>query len=280
MEIFLEQIRDLLNPSNDSLSLVIHDDDDNDIIDATTSNDTMSQPMRVQGLSEICCVHESEVLSLLLRGNAYRILSEQKKQTDLKVSHSIFNIHVEQKDMTTGHRTVSQLQLVDMAGSELLRAGVTSSGKRLFPSPTHGSDTEVAAHHHHPVMLRHQKEIIHRSQSALINVVRALTRTNSVYKGSSSTPSQQPIATSKKVPYRKSKLTRILKEAFGGNCHTKILVTATPASFNITESIESMKFAQMVRRIQNVPTVNVIRSPREYKLELEESKKRESELRK
>ena len=58
------------------------------------------------------------------------------------------------------------------------------------------------------------------------------------------------------VPYRDSKLTRILQEALGGNSKTSLLVAASPHLDNIEETISTLRFAERAKKIKNVVTAN------------------------
>ena len=96
---------------------------------------------------------------------------------------------------------------------------------------------------------------INLSLSALGNVIHALT-TNSEH-----------------IPYRDSKLTRILQESLGGNFKTSLIVTCSPHSYHFDETTSSLKFAQRVKHIKNKVKINI-------KLTYEELQKINSQLRK
>ena len=58
------------------------------------------------------------------------------------------------------------------------------------------------------------------------------------------------------VPYRESKLTRILSESLGGNSKTCLIVTASPHPFNDNETLSSLRFGARARNIKNKPKIN------------------------
>ena len=74
------------------------------------------------------------------------------------------------------------------------------------------------------------------------------------------------------IPYRNSKLTRILKQSLGGNTFTSILIAMTPAPMHKEESITSLKFGEMCKKIQNRARKNVVHDDKallkQYKLEI------------
>jgi kinesin family protein 5 len=62
--------------------------------------------------------------------------------------------------------------------------------------------------------------------------------------------------TSTHIPYRDSKLTRILKDSLGGNSKTILIITCSPSISNHDESLSTLRFGQRAKAIQNKPVVN------------------------
>lgn len=93
---------------------------------------------------------------------------------------------------------------------------------------------------------------INRSLSALGNVINALTDKKYTH-----------------VPYRDSKLTRVLQESLGGNAKTSLIITCSPSNFNEQETLSTLRFGQRAKKIKNVVKVNHERSAEELKLLLE-----------
>jgi hypothetical protein len=58
------------------------------------------------------------------------------------------------------------------------------------------------------------------------------------------------------VPYRDSKLTRILQDSLGGNSRTSMIACVSPAEDNFEETLNALKYANRARNIQNKPIVN------------------------
>jgi len=58
------------------------------------------------------------------------------------------------------------------------------------------------------------------------------------------------------IPYRESKLTRILSESLGGNSKTCLIVTCSPHPFNERESLSTLRFGSRARNIKNKPKIN------------------------
>lgn len=144
-------------------------------------------------------------------------------------SHAVFVIVVEQ--MTTlpddedamrqgldppREIKVGKLNLVDLAGSERVRV-TGATGQRLEESKK-----------------------INQSLSALGNVISALT---------DSKPRQH-------IPFRDSKLTRLLEDSLGGNCKTTMMAMISPSSDAFSDSHQTLKFANRAKNIKNEAYIN------------------------
>ncbi|KAG1703347.1 hypothetical protein DVH05_008255 [Phytophthora capsici] len=141
-------------------------------------------------------------------------------------SHAIFSLLLEQRDPVSGTRRFSKFHLVDLAGSE--RAKRTGAVAGRF------------------------KESVNINQGllALGNVISALgddkRRIGTAGNGS----------TTVHVPYRDSKLTRLLQDSLGGNARTLMIACVSPASVNFEETLNTLKYANRAKNIKNKPIVN------------------------
>ncbi|XP_070385939.1 chromosome-associated kinesin KIF4-like isoform X2 [Dermacentor albipictus] len=59
------------------------------------------------------------------------------------------------------------------------------------------------------------------------------------------------------VPYRNSKLTRLLQDSLGGNSHTVMIACVSPADSNLEETLNTLRYADRARKIKNKPIVNI-----------------------
>lgn len=71
------------------------------------------------------------------------------------------------------------------------------------------------------------------------------------------TPAASASNRPKHVPYRESKLTRLLQDSLGGNSHTVMIACVSPADSNMEESVNTLRYADRARKIKNKPIVNV-----------------------
>ena len=71
------------------------------------------------------------------------------------------------------------------------------------------------------------------------------------------------------IPYRESKLTRILSESLGGNSKTCLIITASPHPYNEAETLSTLRFGARARNIKNKPKQNREFSVAELKKMLE-----------
>lgn len=93
-----------------------------------------------------------------------------------------------------------------------------------------------------------EAKMINKSLSALGMVINSLTDGKSFH-----------------IPYRDSKLTRILSESLGGNAKTCLIITCSPSSYNEAETLSTLRFGARAKMIKNKPKVNKIESVKELK---------------
>jgi len=83
------------------------------------------------------------------------------------------------------------------------------------------------------------------------------------------------------IPYRESKITRILQESLGGNAKTCLIITCSPSSYNDSETLSTLRFGMRAKKIENKPKINKEISAAELKIQVEklENHLNEAELR-
>ena len=229
LEIYNENIRDLLkfmgrNNSSNNLN-----NTDNNI--SLTSNeylDLREDPERgviVNGSTEINVNNSNDMLKIFKRGNRNRTQEATGANETSSRSHAILQVSIEYRDKNSGidiEIKFSKLSLIDLAGSE--RASATQNrGIRLIEGAN-----------------------INRSLLTLGNCINALCDAN--MKGN-----KKPY-----IPYRDSKLTRLLKDSLGGNARTVMIANVSPSINTFEDTYNTLKYANRAKNIKTFVTRNVL----------------------
>jgi kinesin family protein 18/19 len=169
-----------------------------------------------------------EVMDIIVRGNEYRTMSPTEANATSSRSHAVLQINVSSKDRNASvnePHTMATLSIIDLAGSE--RASATKNrGERLIEGAN-----------------------INKSLLALGSCINALCD-----------PRKR-----NHVPYRNSKLTRLLKFSLGGNCKTVMIVCVSPSSAHFDETQNTLRYANRAKNIQTKVTKNVFNVNRHVK---------------
>ena len=220
-EIYNEMLRDLLDPARG----IKKKGPGPQKISQLQIKESKALGVYVKGLHEVVVDDEKKIMELMNQGNAHRTSGETKMNARSSRSHSIFTMKIHQKDAEDETRSVfARLNLVDLAGSE--RASKTeATGSRLKEGAN-----------------------INKSLMALGNVINALAE-----------KANAGDARKKKkvfIPYRNSKLTRVLQESLGGNSLCSMLATLSPARSNLEETLSTIQYANRAKMIQVAATKN------------------------
>ncbi|KAL8490196.1 hypothetical protein ACS0TY_025928 [Phlomoides rotata] len=207
-------------------------------------HESLERGVFVAGLREEIVNSANQVLNLIQLGEANRHFGDTNMNARSSRSHTIFRMVIESKGKDCSSSPddvirVSVLNLVDLAGSE--RVAKTGAGG---------------------VRLKEGKHI-NKSLMILGNVINKLSE-GGKQRGH--------------IPYRDSKLTRILQPALGGNAKTSIICTVAPEEIHIEETKGTLQFASRAKRITNCVQVNEILTDaallKRQKLEIEELQKK------
>ncbi|CAI5517511.1 unnamed protein product [Closterium sp. Naga37s-1] len=204
LEIYNEVINDLLNPAGQNLR--IREDGQHGTF--------------VENVKEEVVLSAAHALSLIAAGEEHRHVGATHFNTASSRSHTIFTLTVESsgRDLEGYEEvTYSQLNLIDLAGSENSRA-------------TTGNNVR-----------RREGTFINKSLLTLGTVISKLSERKQSH-----------------VPYRDSKLTRLLQTSLSGNARISLICTVTPASGTLEETHNTLKFASRAKHVEIRANANKI----------------------
>lgn len=203
LEIYNEVINDLLNPMGQNLR--IRED---------------AQGTYVEGIKVEVVLSPAHALSLIASGEEHRHVGSNNFNLLSSRSHTIFTLTIESSPCGEyqGEEdvTLSQLNLIDLAGSE-------------------SSKTETTG------LRRKEGSYINKSLLTLGTVISKLTDEKATH-----------------VPYRDSKLTRLLQSSLSGHGRVSLICTVTPASSNSEETHNTLKFAHRSKQVEIKASQNKI----------------------
>ncbi|KAG5943719.1 hypothetical protein E4U53_007015 [Claviceps sorghi] len=230
VEIYNEQLRDLLvpdsTPSNERTSIAIREDTKGNIL--------------LTGLRQVDINSVDDLMNALSFGSNIRQTDATAINAKSSRSHAVFSLNLVQRrrklqtatgaerrlsmpvDATIGQEigvtTDSKLHFVDLAGSERLK-NTGAQGERA-------------------------KEGI-SINAGLASLGKVISQLSSRQSGSH-------------VSYRDSKLTRLLQDSLGGNAYTYMIACVTPAEFHLSETLNTVQYAQRARAIQSKPRIQQV----------------------
>ncbi|KAG0048767.1 kinesin motor protein cin8 [Gryganskiella cystojenkinii] len=224
LELYNEEIKDLLVPEDDRKAVKIFDN-------------LKKQGPLVQGLEEVAVFNATQGIEALRRGSAKRTVAATKSNDKSSRSHGIFSVTVHVKETTDDGEEllkIGKLNLVDLAGSE----NIARSGAEATQAKEAGR--------------------INQSLLTLGRVINSL------------------VERSQHIPYRESKLTRLLEDSLGGKTKTCIIATISPARSCLEETISTLNYANRAKNIKNTPEINQKMSKKtlikEYLMEIDRLK--------
>ncbi|KAG9071877.1 kinesin motor protein cin8 [Linnemannia hyalina] len=204
LELYNEEIKDLLAPDDDRKAVKIFDS-------------VKKQGPLVQGLEEVPVFDAQQGIEALRRGSAKRTVAATKSNDKSSRSHGVFSITVHVKETSDDGEEllkIGKLNLVDLAGSE----NIARSGAEATQAKEAGR--------------------INQSLLTLGRVINSL------------------VERSQHIPYRESKLTRLLEDSLGGKTKTCIIATISPARSSLEETFSTLNYANRAKNIKNTPEIN------------------------
>jgi len=173
----------------------------------------------VEGAYEMEAFGEDDLVQVMAAALQTRSTGTTQMNEASSRSHCVVTIWVE-RSSSNGEAALGKLVLVDLAGSE--RAAKTGA-----------AGIQLA-----------EGALINKSLSSLANVINALTDS----AGSPVAPSAAPAA-ARHVPFRDSKLTRVLQDSLGGTARTVLICCCSPASENAQETLSTLRFGARAKGV-------------------------------
>ncbi|KAF5453362.1 hypothetical protein F2P56_028267 [Juglans regia] len=214
LQLYMEALQDLLNPANDNIPIV----EDPKIGDVSLPRATLVEIRDQQSF-----------LELLRIGETHRIAANTKLNTESSRSHAILMVHVKRSFMdgediiSSENGDISHLAkpLKPLVRKSKLVVVDLAGSERIHKSGSEGHMLEEA-------------KSINLSLSALGKCINALAE-NSAH-----------------VPIRDSKLTRLLRDSFGGTARTSLIVTIGPSPRHRGETTSTILFGQRAMKVENM----------------------------
>eukprot|EP00981_Chlorochromonas_danica_P015711 scaffold14367_cov250-Ochromonas_danica.AAC.7 len=220
--------------------LELYGEDIRDLLDQTRTSKVAIREMRsgevfVTGAREEYVTSFEQMMKALEDGTRNRTTAATKMNQTSSRSHAIFTVILE-------HIILSDVESSATSPTEGVEEGVTQEVRKSKFHFVDLAGSERAKRTGAQGLQLKEGIDINKGLLALGNVISALgdeTKRGKVY-----------------VPYRDSKLTRILQDSLGGNSKTLMICCVSPAAINYNESLNALRYANRARNIKNKPVVN------------------------
>ncbi|XP_027913317.1 kinesin-like protein KIN-UA isoform X1 [Vigna unguiculata] len=215
LQLYMETIQDLLDPANDNIAIV---------------EDPKTGDVSLPGASLVDIRDQQSFVELLRLGEAHRFAANTKLNTESSRSHAILMVHVKRsvkgRDGALSSENGNHQHMVKSIKPSLVRKGKLvvvdlAGSERIDKSGSEGHTLEEA-------------KSINLSLSALGKCINALAE-NSAH-----------------VPFRDSKLTRLLRDSFGGTARTSLVITIGPSPRHRGETSSTIMFGQRAMKVENM----------------------------
>ncbi|XWS49020.1 hypothetical protein CRYUN_Cryun13aG0127800 [Craigia yunnanensis] len=215
LQLYMESLQDLLDPTNDNISIV---------------EDPKSGDVSLPGATLVEIRDQQSFLELLRLGEAHRYAANTKLNAESSRSHAILMVHVKRSVKGREHAHSSENgNSTNMAKS--LRPPLVRKGKLVVVDLAGSERIGKSGSEGHTL---EEAKSINLSLSALGKCINALAE-NSAH-----------------VPVRDSKLTRLLRDSFGGTARTSLVITIGPSPRHRGETASTIMFGQRAMKVENM----------------------------
>ncbi|MBA0768214.1 hypothetical protein Gotri_017034 [Gossypium trilobum] len=215
LQLYMESLQDLLDPTNDNISIV---------------EDPKSGDVSLPGATLVEIRDQQSFLELLQLGEAHRYAANTRLNTESSRSHALLMVHVKRsvkgRELAHSSQNGNSTNMAKSLRPTLVRKGKLvvvdlAGSERIDKSGSEGHTLEEA-------------KSINLSLSALGKCINALAE-NSAH-----------------VPVRDSKLTRLLRDSFGGTARTSLVITIGPSPRHRGETTSTIMFGQRAMKVENM----------------------------
>ena len=172
----------------------------------------------VKDLSAVLVENPEKLMEIMIKGNKNRHVGQTKMNHESSRSHSIFTVTVECAEVGADGKAHIKVGKLNMVD--------LAGSEKQSKTQSEGERFEEAIK-------------INLSLTTLCHVISSLVDGKAKY-----------------VPYRDSKLTRLLQDSLGGNTKTVMIANVGPADYNMDETLSTLRYASRAKHIQNKPRIN------------------------
>ncbi|CAN8294001.1 unnamed protein product [Cochlearia groenlandica] len=213
-QLYMETVQDLLDPANDNIAIV---------------EDPKSGDVSLPGATLVEIRDQQSFLELLELGEAHRFAANTKLNTESSRSHAILMVNVRRSLKTRDGLSSESNGNSHMTKS--LKPPVVRKGKLVVVDLAGSERINKSGSEGHTL---DEAKSINLSLSALGKCINALAENSS------------------HVPFRDSKLTRLLRDSFGGTARTSLVVTIGPSPRHRGETTSTIMFGQRAMKVENM----------------------------
>ncbi|XP_020272984.1 kinesin-like protein KIN-UB isoform X2 [Asparagus officinalis] len=217
LQLYMETIQDLLYPGNDNIAIV---------------EDPKTGDVSVPGATVVEIRDQMSFVELLRLGEAHRFAANTKLNTESSRSHAILMVHVKRSIKGRHDSEVDFSRQNGNASSMVsLKPPIVTKSKLVVVDLAGSERIDKSGSEGHTL---EEAKSINLSLSALGKCINALAENSS------------------HVPFRDSKLTRLLRDSFGGTARTSLIVTIGPSPRHRGETSSTIMFGQRAMKVENM----------------------------
>ncbi|ESQ35587.1 hypothetical protein EUTSA_v10006731mg [Eutrema salsugineum] len=214
LQLYMETVQDLLDPANDNIAIV---------------EDPKSGDVSLPGATLVEIRDQHSFLELLQLGEAHRFAANTKLNTESSRSHAILMVNVRRSLKPRDGLSIESNGNSHMTKS--LKPPVVRKGKLVVVDLAGSERINKSGSEGHTL---EEAKSINLSLSALGKCINALAENSS------------------HVPFRDSKLTRLLRDSFGGTARTSLVITIGPSPRHRGETTSTIMFGQRAMKVENM----------------------------